>query len=765
MEENALATPLNVGDRSPGESDALGQACLCHPDLVAADGNRGSERFISGVWRHGSRFGLRRGRCQCGKQDVSIINIVKFVLTSFEMWGINGGARSPRESQFGCEPLAKSDFPIGRTRKPCRTTTNVTARTSRVALTIRALPTTRAIRIVLTTLSTRTCRRVRPATPPADRTVRRFPATRPRTDRWADMDGSAQCGSELDWWRRFPALLQAELDAFKAHGATASVVSKANGFLVLEVRWPTEAGALALRVGYCPTHPYGRPSVGTSELSLSRHQCPFSGTLCLLTQGSDQWRPGEKVADLIASQLPRAILAAQAHDQGRSGDAAALEEHAPDPLTTYFDHLCDRDSIALYDAALRAPPGSSGPATFSVRQRPTGGVEFILRTLRPANGPWYAPEFEPWEEPAPVQVVTGRWVRMRPEATSDLASLAGQVELIVARDGAGPKKKPRHARPASAGSELTVILLNEEVEYGRDGAGCLFLHRSAQNQFALVRGRRIASDLLARTPVSAGLRDKRVLLVGVGAIGGFVGLELVRAGLGRLDAIDGDTVEPGNSVRWILGREYWGRPKVYALADYATRNYPFSQVIGHPLKVGGAVNTAERAIEWGGHPLHWLRERVREADLVLDATASLECQLFLEGFCREEGKPYILGHATEGAAGGVVAQFAPDRLGCRVCLDEHWSDKSLPEPNVDPSGVLTPVGCNQPTFTGGAFDLQEVSMEMVRAALGVLVPGLYPRRGPGLAIVDLAEAAGGRLTPRWTNHDLAPHPRCRCGDR
>ncbi len=572
-----------------------------------------------------------------------------------------------------------------------------------------------------------------------------------------------QRGSALDWWHRYPALLETELDAFKAYGATASVSCRENGFLVLEVRWPTQAATLALRVGYCPTHPYGRPSVATSDLALSRHQCPFSGTLCLLTQESGQWRPGETAAALIASQLPRAIEAAEAHDAG--GDAPAIEENAPDPLTTYFDHLCDRGSIALYDADLRIPQGASGPVTYTVRQRPTGGFEFILRTVRPSKGPWFASDFKPWEDAGAPAPVIGRWVRMKPEATSDLARLAAQADAIIARDEAGALAMGRRPAKARAGSELTVILFDEEVEYSRLGPGCLFLFRSAQRPPLLVRGRRIASDLLARAPVSAGLRDKRVLLVGLGAIGGFVGMELVRAGLGRLDVVDADTVEPGNSVRWILGREYWGRPKVDALVDHAGRHYPLTQVTGYPFRVGGAVNSAERAIEWGGHPLEWLRARVLEADVVLDATASVECQLFLERFCREQGKPYILGHATEGAAGGVVAQFAPDRPACRVCLENHWHDGTLPQPTVDRAGVLTPVGCNQPTFTGGAFDLQEVSMEIVRAALGVLVPDLYPRAQRGLAVADLAEAEGGRVTPRWTMHDLARHPHCGCGDQ
>lgn len=127
MHENALATPLDVGDRGPGESDAFGQARLRHPDLVAADGNCGTERFISGVWRHGSMFGLRRGRCQCGKQDVIITNVVKFVLTSFEVCPMILSAGSPPGGPSSDprwrDPIAPTDLnedPMPNNDKPDR---------------------------------------------------------------------------------------------------------------------------------------------------------------------------------------------------------------------------------------------------------------------------------------------------------------------------------------------------------------------------------------------------------------------------------------------------------------------------------------------------------------------------------------------------------------------------------------------------------------------------------------------------------------------
>src|SRR3546814_17753488 len=61
------------------------------------------------------------------------------------------------------------------------------------------------------------------------------------------------------------------------------------------------------------------------------------------------------------------------------------------------------------------------------------------------------------------------------------------------------------------------------------------------------------------------------------------------------------------------------------------------------------------------------------------------------------------------AAGGVVISIPGNAPFCLSCVSRHWEDETLPQPAVDPTGTVLPIGCNQPTFTGGGFDLQEVS--------------------------------------------------------
>src|SRR3546814_19686943 len=97
---------------------------------------------------------------------------------------------------------------------------------------------------------------------------------------------------------------------------------------------------------------------------------------------------------------------------------------------------------------------------------------------------------------------------------------------------------------------------------------------------------RSPDDLQVRVPSARALRDKKVLLIGCGAIGSFVACELARAGVGGLDLLDKDVLEPGNSVRWPLGRSHWGLSKVVALKHHLSQEYPWTTVTG---KIGRAA--------------------------------------------------------------------------------------------------------------------------------------------------------------------------------
>ncbi|AAB91794.1 hypothetical 65.2 kDa protein (plasmid) [Sinorhizobium fredii NGR234] len=583
-------------------------------------------------------------------------------------------------------------------------------------------------------------------------------------------------GSDQDnWWQAYPGLYARELAAYEGHGASHRPLIQQDGTLILEVLWPMDsAGSIRLNVGYSPLHPFCRPSISAPELQLERHQNPFTRDLCLLTQDSAQWYPHQMVADFIAERLSQVLQVMTLRRNEQWSEAASLEEQAPDPVTPYHMHVAEEYSAVFFDGQQTVPNAPLGTAVFLLQDRLERGrsppFQAILSKVEPLSGTWMAKPFDLPKRAGPWKNVIGRWIRLEPPFPEAPEEILAAAEKAIERQSAlFPAHLKKLGSIADDDLSITAVVFQEELSYGPDnkGNGWFFLVSrrvpgSRRRQVSLVRGYRLSSDMLSRLPVASALKSKKVVLVGCGAIGSFAAVELARSGVGQLTIIDFDLVEPGNTVRWALGRSVWGLPKTTALHDFLYHNYPWTNVGRGHAKVGSAISNVDDVRKLEGNPMRWLRALIEDADIVVDTSASTECQGALAYMCRSIGKRYVLGHATEGAAGGVVARFKPGAPGCYVCLQQHWSGKTLPLPTIDSSGTIVPTGCNAPTFTGGAFDLQEVSMEVVRSTIGLLAPDVYDSGDWQLSILDLTEN-GRRILPRWKAETIAPHSSCSCG--
>lgn len=573
-----------------------------------------------------------------------------------------------------------------------------------------------------------------------------------------------------DWWQRWPSLLPAELDAFAANGATVEIVHQDKGILLLNVDWPRLDVVIKLNVGYSPLHPYFRPRVAAPDLLHQRHRNGADGGLCLLAQGNGQWCPSERVADLIALQLERIFKVNALRESEDWTAAAAVEENVPDPLSAYFSVMSEAGSAVLYPG--RPMPGTpAGPAEFLVhwRSEETNGIfEAVLARSPPLAGPWLAKPFDLPNRTTKANQSIGRWVRLTVPATTSADAMLTQVEAQIDKLAMADRRYAALKVPPDALFYLTAVLFDDELEYGPGGTSesLLFIvtRRASHTgplQSRFVRGYRIDDRLTERLPVAAALKSKNVLLLGCGGIGSFVATELARAGLSKLQLVDFDVLEPGNTVRWPLGRPFWGLEKVSALFWFLKANYPWTEVTPWQFRIGETVTDLAQLKELPANPRDQLQKLIGEVDLVVDTTASDECQLAVAALCRDLGKPLVTGYATEGLAGGIVARFRPDRAGCFLCLQHHWSEGTIPLPPIDAHGSIVPLGCNKPTFTGGAFDLQEISLEVVRSAIGLLAPDV---RDPGdwdwssVALVS----GDARCLPTWDHGRIEARPDCDC---
>ncbi len=560
-------------------------------------------------------------------------------------------------------------------------------------------------------------------------------------------------------------MLTQELAAFDTHGARQKVIAQANGYLVLDVTWPlTGVENLELHIGFSPFHPFARPLVSAPNATFERHQHPFSKVLCLLTQESRQWYSRQLVADFIAERLERLREALGARAASNMERAAEFEEHAADTLVAYFGDGNEKASVVLFDGAMSLPVGDFGILELQYTPRAQGeGAPFeaLLTSVRTASGGGFAKTFGLPSDRRNPATLPGRWVKVdKPPLTNDPAQLLQFAEAKVGEITQAQRNRLADYRAVENNTMyLTGIVFPDEVTYGASGASWLFVvgRRKFDGvgkplgapRFSTVLGQRAGeADFFARFPVGKALRRKRVLLVGCGAIGSFAAAELARSGVGEITLVDGDLLEPGNSVRWLLGRTAWGWPKAEALAGFLQREFPFTNANFVFNRIGEATSDA-KAAKSGTNQLAFFWREASQADIVVDCSASTEVQHALAWLCSELKKPFVMGYATEGAVGGVVARFETDPVTEWSSLQDAWDQGAMPSPLVDPGQTVTPVGCNQPTFVGGSFDLEEVSLAVARGVVGTLCPDDYPLSKWTISQLRLRNDEGERIPPSW----------------
>lgn len=581
------------------------------------------------------------------------------------------------------------------------------------------------------------------------------------------------------WWEVWPVREKEEMAAYEALGVIVTVEHRKDGQLILTADWPFEGQILKLEIRYSPLHPFFRPHVACHNVDLARHQHPLGKELCLLTQEARQWNSNQLVAYFLHERLPVVFGALKAREDGRMEEAAKLEENSPDPMMPYFTGMSEPGSIVYFNGDMPLPNGRAGLLDLTVVTRQDksnpGAVEGIVHRVKSLTGD---PLGMPLTIPGTAEAATtfkGVWVRMEPPRSTDVIATFEKVKSYLETEKTlyGKRVRRNIDEVLKSPTYFMGIAFPEEVAYGIQGAGWLFLmvrnlldaENAGRARVHYVRGERIGENYLyARLPVAKSLRGKKVLLVGCGAIGSFVALELARAGVSTLTLVDGDVALPGNSLRWPLGRPVWGIGKAKALAEFIKANYPWTEVTFAETRLGMPASMETIGLKPNdlGKRTENLIAAMVGADIIIDTAASTEVQHALSHYSRQLGKPFIVANATMGAAGGIVARFRPESKACWVCLQERLQDGSIAGPQVDRSGAVTPVGCNEPTFTGGGFDIQEVSLEVVRSAVGILSGGAYKVGEWDIAVLNLQDPEGNRLLPEWKAHNLVPHPSC-CG--
>lgn len=119
------------------------------------------------------------------------------------------------------------------------------------------------------------------------------------------------------------------------------------------------------------------------------------------------------------------------------------------------------------------------------------------------------------------------------------------------------------------------------------------------------------------------IQQRKVLLIGLGGVGGIVGEVLARSGISTIGICDGDRIEASNFNRQILALDATeGMLKTSAMRGRIQAIHPEIEVIEYPFYV------AEETIA---------RLELSSYDLVLDCIDDVRAKVLLIELCKKEG--------------------------------------------------------------------------------------------------------------------------------
>lgn len=411
------------------------------------------------------------------------------------------------------------------------------------------------------------------------------------------------------WWEQHPQRWTDERAALHKAGARFRFQRPKRhdppGLKRLRVSWPlppnveelTEQTHWDLDVIFPTAYPWFAPHVSlrTPEPGLARHRNPKSGGLCLLADPDRQWHPETLLSDLLRMQLPRVIAANSTGDRER---LASLEEPEIEGARIMVGEPLGAVSI-LVDTQMPTPTTPTGTAQVLVLRRPDGGV--ILAVEGFDDKPSQPPVWTSWRHAKSTTIeryTLGR--ELTPEDNPE------SIWNEVAQAG---NRSDRNAL------DLCVVAFRDEVAYRRFGTNLMLLVRSkttarskSSYEWALAQPAGKA-DLAPRQTARGELANKSVVIVGTGAIGHAVALNLGRVGVGRMTLFDGDTTEADTSPRQTHALTA-GMAKVSAVAlivgDYA----PHCDIRTWPIHIGSTMDPG------------LLESVIPDADLIIDCAAS-----------------------------------------------------------------------------------------------------------------------------------------------
>jgi len=544
-------------------------------------------------------------------------------------------------------------------------------------------------------------------------------------------------------------------------------VGQYDGELVVEWLDPTDGSQQEtvhrVRIVLGSSFPFEKPTVLPLDtdppLVGARHQAPDEdGALCLFRDERGGWMPWMTAADLI-ERIRTWFVRHHRNDWP--------DEDRPPDLHLYFPQRDGPRAVMVTGQDWHRTAGDTGRfavwATGVVRAfagNPTVGVRMPeKRSTDRALGPLQLKDVDSRH--------VGLWFKLRrePHPYSRLAPLLREIDAASHHDdgwaesqirGLAGARIHKHdyrlilalSYPGLAGEDAWLFV---KCDLPAAGKGAKRWYRSTESLplESYETGNADATAMMRRTAHTAtNLVGRKVLVLGVGAVGSSVAVLLAKSGVPHLHLVDFDRIRPGNSVRHAAGLRYVGWPKTHATEEEILQYAPDCEV-----KVSGDA--------WN---LDKLAERVAAADVIIDATANEAYSLLVNEVAIRARRPAVYVACHRRAIFGVVRLVRPGDDACFLCYESGGGSYGQhPDyPTIPPGeeGEFIEGGCGVPTVEASAIDVEATANVAARCVLRQLQE--RQERDNHCVIVNdvLPEINGLLAVPGHHWQQWLPRPQC-----
>ena len=151
------------------------------------------------------------------------------------------------------------------------------------------------------------------------------------------------------------------------------------------------------------------------------------------------------------------------------------------------------------------------------------------------------------------------------------------------------------------------------------------------------------------------IREKSVLIVGVGGIGSVVAEMLTRSGIGKLILYDYDRVELANMNRMFYLPSHEGLAKVEAARASLQTINPDTEVEAYNLNICTVKNFAH------------FKASIEKVDLVLSCVDNYAARMSINRACNDLDRVWFESGVSETAMSGHIQLVVPGETACFAC--------------------------------------------------------------------------------------------------